>query len=100
MTCDNTATTVNAKIDMVNASIAMIQSSNIDDKCKEQIIGQLTTLKKVHLTLIDKASENNPSDEPDFSADDYAGGNIDDAWMGGQEEGEVYYARSLLHNMF
>jgi len=36
------------------------------------------------------------SDDPDFMVDDYAGGNIDDAYYGGVRDGEVLLARELL----
>ena len=36
------------------------------------------------------------SDDPDFMVDDYAGGNIDDAYYGGEHSGEVRLAREIL----
>ena len=35
-------------------------------------------------------------DDEDFVVDDYAGGNVDDAYSGGNRDGEVELARSLL----
>ena len=35
-----------------------------------------------------------------YGVGDYAGGNIDDAYMGGMESGEVLLARMLLHDYF
>jgi hypothetical protein len=35
-------------------------------------------------------------DDEEFMADDYAGGNIDDAYNGGSDDGEALLARSLL----
>ena len=35
-------------------------------------------------------------DDPDFMVDDYAGGNEDDAFYGGQRSGEIILARQLL----
>lgn len=36
------------------------------------------------------------SDDDDFQADDYAGGNFDDAYAGGVDDGEVGLARVIL----
>lgn len=50
--------------------------------------------------LIDKireiASSDISADEDDFMVNDYAGGNIDDAYNIGVDHGEVYFARRLL----
>lgn len=35
-------------------------------------------------------------DDEDFMIDDYAGGNIDDAYYGGSADGETLLARELL----
>lgn len=35
-------------------------------------------------------------DDDEFMADDYAGGNIDDAYYGGSDDGEAILARRLL----
>ena len=49
----------------------------------------LQAIKKVAFRTIQ-------SDNEDFDLNDYAGGNIDDAYEIGQNEGEVYFARQLL----
>lgn len=36
------------------------------------------------------------SDDPEFLVDDYAGGNEDDAYYGGERAGEVQFARTVL----
>ena len=36
------------------------------------------------------------NDDKDFMVDDYAGGNIDDAYYGGNRDGETDLARELL----
>lgn len=36
------------------------------------------------------------SDDPEFLVDDYAGGNEDDAYYGGERAGEIQFARSVL----
>ena len=36
------------------------------------------------------------SDDPDFLVDDYAGGNEDDAFYGGERAGEIQFARTVL----
>ena len=35
-------------------------------------------------------------DDPEFVVDDYAGGNIDDAFAGGERSGETNLAREIL----
>jgi hypothetical protein len=40
------------------------------------------------------------SNAEDFCVDDYAGGNIDDAFYGGESVGEVMFARRLLKRFF
>lgn len=39
------------------------------------------------------------SDDPEFMVDDYAGGNIDDAFYGGEHSGEVNLAREILASL-
>jgi len=39
------------------------------------------------------------SDDENFMVDDYAGGNFDDAYSGGVEDGEASLARELLKEM-
>lgn len=46
-----------------------------------------------------KAKETARIDNEDFSADDYAGGNIDDAYAYGLEDGEVLFARSVIEQL-
>jgi len=36
------------------------------------------------------------SDDEDFMPDDYAGGNIDDAYYGGENDGRISLAREIL----
>lgn len=36
------------------------------------------------------------ADDPDFLVDDYAGGNEDDAYYGGERAGEIQFARTVL----
>lgn len=36
------------------------------------------------------------NDDDDFMVDDRAGGNVDDAYNGGQNDGEILLARQLL----
>lgn len=36
------------------------------------------------------------SDNEDFAIDDYAGGNVDDAFYGGERSGEITLARDIL----
>ena len=40
------------------------------------------------------------SDDPEFTPNDYAGGNIDDSYGGGVEDGEAVLARNLLKTFF
>lgn len=37
--------------------------------------------------------------DEDFSPDDYAGGNIDDAFYAGESDGEIYIAREVLKRL-
>lgn len=39
------------------------------------------------------------SDDEEFMVDDYAGGNEDDAYYGGQRDGEIALARKILTSM-
>ena len=45
------------------------------------------------------AEEETISDRDDFVADDYAGGNIDDAFQSGCREGEIFLAREVLTHL-
>lgn len=49
---------------------------------------------KAHLTAL--AARKCWSDDKEFMVDDYAGGNIADAYSGGADDGETLLARSLL----
>jgi hypothetical protein len=42
------------------------------------------------------AGEKAWNDDEDFCVDDYAGGNEDDAFYGGERAGEIHLARRLL----
>lgn len=39
------------------------------------------------------------ADEEDLIVDDYAGGNVDDAYSGGERDGQIQLARDILHSM-
>ncbi len=39
-------------------------------------------------------------DEEDFNPQDYAGGNYDDAFALGEDDGEIFLARALLDKFF
>ena len=39
-------------------------------------------------------------DEDDFNPQDYAGGNYDDAFALGEDDGEIFLARALLKKFF
>lgn len=45
------------------------------------------------------ASDECWTDGDDFMVDDYAGGNMDDAFAGGERAGEVHLARRILDSM-
>lgn len=49
-------------------------------------------IKKIKETASKKAK----IDREDFEPDDCAAGNIDDAYYGGSEDGEILFARELL----
>lgn len=50
--------------------------------------------------LMDIAKKKAWSDDEEFMVDDYAGGNIDDAYYGGASDGEVLLARQILEEFF
>ena len=52
---------------------------------------------KLRAKLVDLAKKKCWCDDEDFMVDDYAGGNIDDAYSGGIEDGEILLARKLLN---
>lgn len=53
---------------------------------------------KEHLEKI--ASQKACQDEEDFNPQDYAGGNYDDAFALGEDDGEIFLARALLKKFF
>lgn len=44
--------------------------------------------------------EDGLSEDEDAMVDDFAGGNIDDAYAGGMDSGEILFARELLMRFF
>ena len=55
------------------------------------------TLPDDYVAKIKKVAERRCwSDDPNFLIDDYAAGNEDDAYYGGEQAGEVQFARTLL----
>lgn len=50
--------------------------------------------------LMEIAKKKAWSDDEDFSAYDYSGGNFDDAYYGGASDGEVLLARQILEEFF
>lgn len=55
------------------------------------------TLPDSYVEQIKKIAEERCwADDPDFLVDDYAGGNEDDAYYGGERAGEIQFARTLL----
>lgn len=57
-------------------------------------------IERLRTTLKQLASRECWSDDPEFIPDDYAGGNIDDAYSGGREDGASMFARQLLQQFF
>lgn len=51
---------------------------------------------ELYARLVKLASERCATDDPEFMADDYAGGNIDDAFSCGRDCGQVELARELI----
>lgn len=45
------------------------------------------------------ADELNPCDDGSIVVDDFAGGNVDDAYSGGYESGEILLARDVLDDL-
>ncbi len=52
-------------------------------------------VKKLLQDIQTMANEDGVGDDPDFCASDYSGGNYDDAYSLGCDDGEIYYAREL-----
>lgn len=47
--------------------------------------------------LVEKSADRRCwSDEPEFNPDDFSGGNFDDAYAGGVEDGKAEMARSII----
>ncbi len=46
------------------------------------------------------ASQKAVQDEEDFNPQDYCGGNYDDAFALGEDDGEIFLARALLEKFF
>jgi hypothetical protein len=57
-------------------------------------------MEALKLYLVAKAKREAWSDDEEFIAGDYAGGNFDDAYFGGTEDGETLLARHLLETFF
>lgn len=53
-------------------------------------------LQIVIVNLLKEAQGEVWDDDPDFMTDDYAGGNIDDAFAGGERAGRAHMARDAL----
>lgn len=72
----------------------IIKKDDISYRC-----GDESNTKKLAAILnsIEKTSEQDcRSDNPEFQADSYSGGNFDDAYEMGVEDGEIQAARSLM----
>ena len=58
---------------------------------------------KLHNDMIKKlkllAEDNCSYDDPNFNANDWSGGNYDDAWSGGMRSGETSLAREILDSI-
>ena len=57
-------------------------------------------LAKFIRAIEDMAELEAASDELDFNAEDYAGGNYDDAYEIGCNDGQIFFARQLLKEFF
>lgn len=65
----------------------------MDSNCENSAEKLLSTLVA---KIKQKAYEECWPDDPEFMVYDYCGGNMDDAYEGGKETGEVLFARQLL----
>lgn len=54
------------------------------------------TLQDVIKMVRDTADQDAATDDEDFNAYDYSGGNFDDAFASGQMDGETSFARTIL----
>lgn len=61
-----------------------------------QPIVKSSTLKEIIKKIKEKAENTACIDNDDFNIDGYAGGNIDDAYSLGCDDGEILFARELL----
>jgi hypothetical protein len=57
-----------------------------------EIHGKLNDLV---MAIKKRAEERARQDDEDFCADDYGGGNVDDAFAAGVDDGEILFAREL-----
>jgi hypothetical protein len=57
-------------------------------------------LEKMKAELLKTANEEAWDDNEGFIPDDYASGNIDDAFEGGRDAGEISMARRILKTYF
>jgi hypothetical protein len=72
-------------------------ASSIDVASTERSVrGGLIDLFPMVEMIREIAAKTARYDAEDFMIDDYAGGNIDDAFRMGQEDGEILFARRLL----
>lgn len=62
----------------------------------EQLTKEKEMNEEVMKLIKEMAIKEIASDEEDFMVDDYAGGNIDDAYYLGFEDGQVSFARSIV----
>lgn len=53
-------------------------------------------MEKLIQKIKEMAAKELATDDEDFEVDDCAGGNIDDAFSSGYEEGQISFARQLL----
>ena len=72
---------------------------SVNHRGNEMTPEQLTELKG-YLVKASQPDHKCWSEEEDWSACDYSGGNFDDAYWGGLKDGEVTIARDLLAKFF
>ena len=56
-------------------------------------------MEKIIEKIRNKANQELVADADGFVVDDYAGGNVDDAYQMGVDHGEVYFALELLAHL-
>ena len=75
-------------------------ANEVEQKCNARAIEAETTkgktLDELIATVEKKAEETAWCDDEEFMVDDYAGGNMDDAYQGGIRDGEIVAAREFL----